>query len=115
MDLIYGIPGQTINSWRNTISKTIECSPTHVSTYELTPEENTPLFGLIRSGEIAMLDEESVLEMYHHAIDSLAKCGYEQEGDHSELAVSSACADFTTDRRSYNRIYSGLFCLARVT
>jgi len=91
MDLIYGIPGQTINSWRNTISKTIECSPTHVSTYELTPEENTPLFGLIKSGGIEMLDEESTLEMYHHAIDSLTKCGYEHYEVSNFAVAGSGC------------------------
>ncbi|MDH5202966.1 MAG: radical SAM family heme chaperone HemW [Nitrospirota bacterium] len=52
IDLMYGIPGQTIDSWKKSISKAIELSPAHISTYELTLEENTPLYELIQSDEI---------------------------------------------------------------
>jgi oxygen-independent coproporphyrinogen-3 oxidase len=52
IDLMYGIPGQTIDSWRKSISKAVELSPAHISTYELTLEENTPLYELIQSDEI---------------------------------------------------------------
>jgi oxygen-independent coproporphyrinogen-3 oxidase len=77
IDLIYGIPGQTMESWRASISKALEFSPAHISTYELTPEENTPLYRLIESGKIKMPDEELVLEMYNYIIDFLTGCGYE--------------------------------------
>jgi oxygen-independent coproporphyrinogen-3 oxidase len=51
IDLMYGIPGQTLDSWQNTISKAVGLSPTHISTYELTLEENTPLYKLMKSNE----------------------------------------------------------------
>lgn len=51
VDLMYGIPGQTLDSWHNTISKAVGSSPTHISTYELTLEENTPLYKLMKSNE----------------------------------------------------------------
>jgi oxygen-independent coproporphyrinogen-3 oxidase len=51
VDLMYGIPGQTLDSWHNTISKAVGLSPTHISTYELTLEENTPLYKLLKSNE----------------------------------------------------------------
>jgi oxygen-independent coproporphyrinogen-3 oxidase len=51
VDLMYGIPGQTLESWHNTISKAVGLSPTHVSSYELTLEENTPLYKLMKSNE----------------------------------------------------------------
>jgi oxygen-independent coproporphyrinogen III oxidase len=76
IDLIYGIPGQSMESWRESLTKATELSPTHISAYELTPEENTPLYPLIKSHKIAMLDEELILEMYNHAIDYLAGRGY---------------------------------------
>lgn len=77
IDLIYGIPGQTMESWRDTVSLAIDQAPSHISAYELTPEEHTPLFALIKSGEIEMSDEELILEMYDHAIDYLDAHGYE--------------------------------------
>ena len=77
IDLMYGIPGQTIGSWHDTITKALEHTPSHISTYELTPEENTPLFELVKSRQLIMPDEELILEMYYHAIDYLTQCGYE--------------------------------------
>ena len=69
---MYGIPGQTMESWKESLAKAIELSPSHISAYELTPEENTPLYPLIKSRTITMLDEELILEMYNYAIDYLA-------------------------------------------
>jgi oxygen-independent coproporphyrinogen III oxidase len=77
IDLMYGIPGQTMDSWHKSISEAIAHSALHISTYELTPEQNTLLFELITSDQIMMPDEELVLEMYNHAIDHLARRGYE--------------------------------------
>jgi oxygen-independent coproporphyrinogen-3 oxidase len=77
VDLMYGIPGQTMDSWHNSISTAVGLSPTHISAYELTPEENTALYKLIQSHKIDMPDEELILEMYNHAIDYFASCGYE--------------------------------------
>ena len=76
IDLMYGIPGQTMESWRKSLTKAAELSPSHISAYELTPEENTPLYPLIKSHTITMLHEELVLEMYNYAIDYLAGSGY---------------------------------------
>jgi oxygen-independent coproporphyrinogen-3 oxidase len=77
MDLMYGIPGQTMDSWHKSISTAAELSPAHISAYELTPERKTPLYELIESNKIKMPDEEIILEMYNHTIDYLANSGYE--------------------------------------
>ena len=58
IDLMYGIPGQTMESWRESLTKAMELSPAHISAYELTPEENTPLYPLIQSRAITLLNEE---------------------------------------------------------
>ncbi len=71
VDLLYGIPGQTVESWRQTISRAVALSPCHISTYELTPEKGTGLFPLIKSGGLVLPDEDIILEMYDHAIDHL--------------------------------------------
>jgi oxygen-independent coproporphyrinogen-3 oxidase len=77
IDLMYGIPGQTMESWCDSISKALEFSPSHISTYELTPEKGTPLYKTIETGNIKMPDEELILEMYDHAINQLTGRGYE--------------------------------------
>ena len=77
IDLMYGIPGQTMDSWKASLRNAVELSPTHISTYELTLEENTPLYAIIKSDAIAMPDEDLILEMYNHTIDYLAGHGYE--------------------------------------
>ena len=77
IDLMYGIPGQTMDSWQDSISKAVKLSPAHISAYELTPEEHTPFFKLLETHKINIPDEELVLEMYNHAIDYLAGFGYE--------------------------------------
>ena len=77
IDLMYGIPGQSMKSWHDSISKATEFSPSHISAYELTPEENTLLFKLLGTHKISLPDEELILEMYNHAIDYFALNGYE--------------------------------------
>jgi oxygen-independent coproporphyrinogen-3 oxidase len=73
---MYGIPGQTMESWKESLRRASELSPSHISAYELTPEEHTPLYPLIQSHKIIMLDEDLILEMYNYAIDFLAGSGY---------------------------------------
>jgi len=76
IDLIYGIPGQTLKSWTQTVSTAIEISPQHISSYELTPEKDTPLHELISTGNLEKPDEDTIIMMYSHAIDRLGEAGY---------------------------------------
>ncbi len=78
VDLIYGVPGQTMKTWEYSLLKAIEGGPEHLSAYELTPERNTPLYGLLERGDIAMPDEELITDMYYLAVDILEERGYEQ-------------------------------------
>ena len=71
LDLIYGIPGQSMDSWCESIVKAVDCSPMHISTYELTLEKGTPLYNVMK-----MPEEELVLAMYTYTIDYLASHGY---------------------------------------
>jgi oxygen-independent coproporphyrinogen-3 oxidase len=83
IDLIYGIPAQSFNSLCESLSKAAECSPAHISTYELTPEKGTVLFDLINNpplhpvSNLKMPPEDSILDMYNYTIDSMANNGYE--------------------------------------
>jgi oxygen-independent coproporphyrinogen-3 oxidase len=77
IDLMYGIPGQTLASWKESLSEAVSLSPAHISSYELTPEKQTPLYGMIQSKELTMPDEALVIDMYSHLIDYLSSHGYE--------------------------------------
>ncbi len=82
IDLIYGIPGQSLNSWKTTLKKAVSLSPQHISTYELTVEEGTELYAMVKSNtvpenlRVVPLNEETIIEMYEYAIDFLTSNGY---------------------------------------
>ncbi|NLW24081.1 MAG: radical SAM family heme chaperone HemW [Clostridia bacterium] len=78
LDLMYGLPGQTIKHWEHTLIKTIELEPEHISTYQLKIEEGTPLGNKLTRGEIQEFDDEIALEMYQLAQDYLTEAGYIQ-------------------------------------
>ncbi len=71
IDLIYGIPGQDINSWKSTLEKAASLNPEHISTYELTIEQGTLLYNYVEAGKLEMLKDESIVEIYNHTIDYL--------------------------------------------
>src|SRR5208283_2423577 len=76
LDLIYGIPGQNMDIWKNTISRALELFPEHVSAYELTPEESTLLHAKLARGVYALPDEAVIIEMYYAAIEKMKAHGY---------------------------------------
>lgn len=77
-DLIAGLPGQTLESWRRNLAKAIDLNPEHLSLYLLEVHEGTPLAEQIRSGRQPVPDEDIAAEMYELMIDELAAAGYEQ-------------------------------------
>ncbi len=78
LDLIYGIPGQTMKTWKDTLQQAVALFPKHISAYELTPEKETGLHKSLKSGSLIMPDEDLILDMSDLAIDRLAASGYEQ-------------------------------------
>lgn len=72
IDLIYGIPGQDINSWKETLEKAVSLRPGHLSAYELTVEKGTVLDEYCLKDE----DEDRIIEMYEYTIDYLVSRGY---------------------------------------
>jgi oxygen-independent coproporphyrinogen-3 oxidase len=77
LDLIFGLPGQTLEHWRTTLRRTIELQPEHISTYCLILEEDTYFWSLLQQGLIKP-DEELELKMYELAIEMLTTAGYRQ-------------------------------------
>lgn len=76
VDLIIGVPTQTIEDINKTVNKVIQLNPEHVSTYSLIVEENTELDKKINSGELMLPNEEEERKMYWHVKDKLEEKGY---------------------------------------
>ena len=77
IDLIYGLPGQTAESWTATVRQALELKPQHISAYGLTYEEGTRLWWQRERGEVIEVPEEQCLEMYRILMKMLKKTGYE--------------------------------------
>ena len=77
LDLMFGLPGQTMDHWRNTLKMAIELQPEHLSTYCLILEEDTEFWSLFQKGLIKP-NEEQELVMYQTGMDTLAAAGYQQ-------------------------------------
>lgn len=76
LDLIYALPGQDIKGWGRNIDKAIGLGPEHISLYDLSVDEGTPLFLEVASGRLRKPPEELQSEMYLHAVELLEKAGY---------------------------------------
>lgn len=78
LDLIFGIPNQTLTQWLETIDKAISLHPCHISAYGLIPEDGTPLYKDINEGVLSLPDPEKERIMYDEAIRRLSHYGMEQ-------------------------------------
>lgn len=63
IDLMFAIPGQTLDVWRSTLQEALALAPDHLSSYEVIYEEDTPLFAQLKAGAIDV-DEELACAMY---------------------------------------------------
>ncbi|MHB9094880.1 MAG: radical SAM family heme chaperone HemW [Eubacteriales bacterium] len=76
LDLIFGIPGQSMRQWRDTLDRVLALSPQHISAYNLKIEPDTPLHRDVCSGYLIPCDEELELEMYWYVIGFLTGNGF---------------------------------------
>lgn len=77
LDLIYGLPGQTADSWRATVEHTLSLIPQHLSCYGLKVEEGTPLAERVKGGE-ALPDDDMQADLYLWTVGRLERAGYPQ-------------------------------------
>ena len=77
LDLIYGLPGQTQESWHQSLEAAISLRPEHLSCYGLKVEPGTPLDGRVARGEV-LPDDDAQADMYLWMVDRLAQAGYAQ-------------------------------------
>lgn len=77
IDLMFAIPGQTIQIWMDTLERAIVLEPEHISFYSLQLEEGTPFFFMFQDGSLKEIDDELDRDMYHDAVKTLKYGGYE--------------------------------------
>jgi len=77
MDLIFALPGQTIEKWQSNLKQAIAKNPDHLSTYNLTIEPATAFFKLHKRGKLILPNEDIQLEMYETTIRTLKDSGYQ--------------------------------------
>lgn len=78
LDLIFSLPGQSMQTWESNLEQAVELGPTHISCYSLILEPQTPLFQMVQSKQVLPLDEDSEAEMYEFTIEFLASQGFKQ-------------------------------------
>ena len=76
IDLMYGLPGQTMAHWQQTLMDAVALGTEHVSAYGLKVEEGTPLWQRRDSADLP--DDEAQADMYLWAVGALAAAGYGQ-------------------------------------
>lgn len=77
LDMIFGVPGQTLADWKADLAQAAALEPEHLSCYGLTYEKGTPLWKEQQAGRVQVTDEETERSMYLLAHDRLTAMGYE--------------------------------------
>ncbi|GAA0090676.1 radical SAM family heme chaperone HemW [Paraclostridium bifermentans] len=78
IDLMYALPNQKTQEWKDTLDKIINLNPSHISAYSLILEEGTKLYDMYQNKEFELLDEDTDINMYNYTIDTLKRHGYNQ-------------------------------------
>lgn len=76
IDLMFALPGSTLQQWQEDLDSAIALKPQHLSAYNLMYEEGTPLYRALCNGSITELSEEENLEQFRMLIESMKKGGY---------------------------------------
>lgn len=77
IDLIYGLPGQTLETWAESVRQAVDLRPQHISAYGLTYEPGTRLWQQRECGEVVEASEDQYLDMYRILVGLLQVAGYE--------------------------------------
>lgn len=78
VDIMFGRPEQTVESWSSELSDMLSVCDDHVSLYQLTLERGTQLFKQVHGGQIHMPTEDTTAEMYQAARETLQQHGFQQ-------------------------------------
>lgn len=78
LDLIFGVPDQTLQEWKETLSAAVSVKPQHISTYGLTFEKGTSFWSRLQKDQIQPVTEELERDMYAEAMSFLPAQGFRQ-------------------------------------
>jgi oxygen-independent coproporphyrinogen-3 oxidase len=78
LDLIFGLPGQSVETWDESLTRALDIAPEHFSLYALTIEQGTPLNHWLESGLIPHPDPDLAADMYELACERLVEAGFLQ-------------------------------------
>ncbi|MFN8412507.1 MAG: radical SAM family heme chaperone HemW [Anaerolineales bacterium] len=76
LDLIYGLPEQTLQTWQSTLQRIVELQPEHISAYALTLEHGTPFGKWSSKGLLPLPDPDLAADMYEYTEEFLEQHGY---------------------------------------
>ena len=77
IDLMYGLPGETLDTWKQDLQQAIALRPEHISAYHLIYEEGTALWKLKEQHQVEEADEDLSVTLFRTLIDELTRAGYE--------------------------------------
>ena len=77
LDLMFAIPGQTMDIWRATLEEALALGSEHLSSYEVIYEDDTPLYAQLQAGEFDV-DEDLACTMYNELVDRATSAGFQQ-------------------------------------
>ena len=98
LDLIFGLPGQTLQSWQQNLEEALTYGIQHLSLYSLIIEPGTPFERRVESGELVLPEDDLVADMFEWAMDFLPKHGFEQ------YEISSWALGIANESR-HNQVY----------
>ena len=77
LDLIFALPGRSLADWQRPLARALELGPDHLSVYQLTVEERTPLYAAVARGEVTPAPDDDCAEQFLAADAALSKAGYQ--------------------------------------
>jgi oxygen-independent coproporphyrinogen-3 oxidase len=106
LDFIYALPGQSVQTWEDTLTRATDLGPDHLSLYSLIVEEGTPLHRWVSQGKVRPVDDDLAADMYELAETTLEAAGYRQYEVSNWARPGQACEHNLTYWR--NLPYIGL-------
>jgi oxygen-independent coproporphyrinogen III oxidase len=126
LDLIFGVPEQTLDELATDVSATLSCSPTHVSTYSLTIEKGTPFYFRQQQGTLTLPSDDTNAELmeyihqefskhdlHRYEVSNHAKIGHESRHNRSYwigedyLGIGAGAVSFFSSKDENGAIVSG--------
>lgn len=106
IDLMYGLPTQTMEQWKQSVSAALALHVQHISCYCLSYEEGTPLYTDLEQGKVEPISDETENEMYDYLCSTLTEAGYE----HYEVSNFAMPSYYSRHNSNYwnNTTYFGL-------